>query len=109
MADKRVIVVGAGHIIGMVKFYLMECGGFSVMEISPSCCEDLAEIIEREQPTTIVMEQSLVHREFLEKLLVLAKEHQLKVVEIYPDDNTIQITNSHKIRLEQAQDFLALL
>jgi hypothetical protein len=103
------MIVGAGHIIGMVKFYLMECGGFSVTEISPACCEDLAEIIRRERPTTIVLEQSRIHREFLEKLLLLAKENQLKVVEVNPDDNTIQITHSHKIHLEQAQDFLALL
>jgi hypothetical protein len=109
MPDKRVIVVGAGHIIGMVKLYLMECGGFSVIEISPASGDDLAEIIERERPDTIVLEQSLKTRGFLEKLLVLAKDNQLKVVEVNPDDNTIQITDSHTVRLEQAQDFLKIL
>jgi hypothetical protein len=109
MPDKRVIVVGAGHIIGMVKFYLMECGGFSVIEISAAGGEDLAEIIQRERPTTIVLEQSIINKSFLEAVLVLAKDNQLKVVEVNPDDNTIQVTNSHKFRIEQAQDFLKLL
>jgi hypothetical protein len=109
MAEKRVVLIGIGHVIGMVKVYLLQNESISLVEVLPSCCEDLVKIIEREQPGAVVLEQSPETKEYLDKLLVLAQKHHFKVLEVNPDDNNIRVTDWHQVQLRNAREFLALL
>ena len=109
MADKRIILVGDGYIIGMLKFCLMEDDHIDLIEISAECCDRLIEIIEIEKPNTIVIEQSLGNQIYMEKLLLTAKNNKINLVEVNPNDNTIQVIKWHQIHLEDVKDFLAIL
>jgi hypothetical protein len=109
MADKRIIMVGDGYIIGMLKFCLMENDQIELIEVSTDCCDRLIEIIEQEKPDTIVIDQSLEAQIYLEKLLLVAKNHHINLVEVNANDNTIQVIKWHQIHLEDVRDFLAVL
>jgi hypothetical protein len=109
MSGKRVLLIGVGQIIGMVKYFLIEKGGIDLLEILPGCCDELNAILEREQPSVVILEQSDETRGFLERLLMFARDTQLKIVEVNPNDNTINVVKWNEIQLENVQDFLTVL
>jgi hypothetical protein len=109
MVDKRVVLVGVGTIIQMIKDCLLEWKGITVIEVAPATIEDLVIFVNQELPNVIIFEQSTATPGFLEKLLMIAKEKNIKVVEVNLHSNTVQVANWHQIQLERMQDFVAVL
>ena len=109
MGDKNVILVGAGHIMQMVKYYLSEIIRVKVIEIDPATNEELMLLVNQEHPAAIIVEQSKASQGYLEMLLLITKETNIKVVEVSPHSNTIQVAKWNQVQLERMQDFLAVL
>lgn len=109
MVEKKVVLVGVGTIMQMVKSCLSELKGITVIESVSASSEDLKQFVERESPSTIIVEQSTTTQGELEMLLLIARETNIKVVEVNSHSNTIQVAHWHQVQLEQLQDFLAVL
>src|SRR5512140_72795 len=109
MKTKRVLLLEVGEIIGMVKFYFVENGEFNLVEVLPDCCDDLLQIIDRECPDTVIIEKSPKTRPFHEVLLKMASQRSFKLVEIFPNDNRVEVVECRQYELSDAHDFLSML
>ena len=109
MQAKKVVLVGNGYVMQMVKYYLSEITGVAVVEIQAGTNEEMALFVKQEQPDAIIIEQSPASQGFLEMLFMIARNTNIKLVEVNPHSNTIHVANWNQIRLERMQDFMAVL